>query len=56
MRFDLGGKAAVVTGATAIGLATATMLARSGCAVAISHLSDGRREDEVMARPRSEGH
>ncbi len=56
MHFDLGGKAAVVTGATGIGLATATMLARSGCAVAISHLPDDPRGDEAVARLRSEGH
>jgi len=57
MRFDLSGKAAVVTGgASGIGLATATMLARFGCAVAINHLSDDPRGGEVVARLTSEGH
>ena len=38
-RYDLAGKTALVTGgASGIGLATAEMLARQGCKVAINHL------------------
>ena len=41
LRYDLTGKAALVTGAAyGIGLATATKLARNGCAVAINHLAE----------------
>jgi 3-oxoacyl-[acyl-carrier protein] reductase len=48
--YDLKGKAALVTGgASGIGLATATLLARSGCAVAINHLADDPRGPEAVA-------
>jgi 3-oxoacyl-[acyl-carrier protein] reductase len=51
MRFDLTGKAALVTGAASgIGLATATMLARFGCTVAMNHLPDDPRGPEAVAR------
>lgn len=41
MRFDLAGRAALVTGgASGIGLAAVTMLAEAGCRVAINHLAD----------------
>ena len=44
LRYDLTGKAAIVTGAASgIGLATATMLARNGCAVALNFLADDPR-------------
>lgn len=48
--YDLKGKAALVTGgASGIGLATATMLARGGCAVAINFLADDPRGPESVA-------
>jgi 3-oxoacyl-[acyl-carrier protein] reductase len=57
MRFDLAGKAALVTGAASgIGLATATMLARFGAAVAINHLADDPRGPEAVERLCREGH
>jgi 3-oxoacyl-[acyl-carrier protein] reductase len=57
MRFDLAGKAALVTGgASGIGLATATMLARFGCTVAINHLPDDPRGPEAVERLSNEGH
>jgi 3-oxoacyl-[acyl-carrier protein] reductase len=57
MKFNLTGKAALVTGAASgIGLATATMLARFGCAVAINYLDDDPRGPEAVARLRNEGH
>jgi len=56
LRYDLTGKAALVTGAASgIGLATATMLARNGCAVAINHLADDPRGAEAVANLRQEG-
>ncbi|SFK93037.1 SDR family NAD(P)-dependent oxidoreductase [Falsiroseomonas stagni] len=49
--YDLKGRAALVTGgASGIGLATATLLARSGCAVAINHLADDPRGPEAVAK------
>jgi 3-oxoacyl-[acyl-carrier protein] reductase len=49
--YDLKGKAALVTGgASGIGLATATLLARSGCAVAVNFLADDPRGEEACAR------
>jgi 3-oxoacyl-[acyl-carrier protein] reductase len=49
--YDLKGRAALVTGgASGIGLATATMLARGGCAVAINHLEGDARGAEAVER------
>ncbi len=49
--YDLKGKAALVTGgASGIGLATATMLARGGAAVAINFLADDPRGPEAVER------
>lgn len=51
MRFDLSGRAALVTGgASGIGLAAAIMLAEAGCRVAINHLAgDARGPEQVQA-------
>jgi len=50
IRYDLAGKTALVTGgASGIGLATATLLANNGCAVAINHLADDARGPEAVA-------
>jgi len=49
--YDLKGKAALVTGgASGIGLATATILARGGAAVAINFLADDPRGPEAAAK------
>ena len=54
--YQLDGHAALVTGAiSGIGLATATMLARNGAAVAINHLPDDPRVPETLARLLDEG-
>ncbi len=51
--YDLKGRAALVTGgASGIGLATATLLARSGCAVAVNFLEGDPRGPEACARLR----
>lgn len=48
--YDLNGKAALVTGGiSGIGLATATLLARSGCAVAVNFLPNDPRAPEAVA-------
>jgi 3-oxoacyl-[acyl-carrier protein] reductase len=54
--YNLHNRAALVTGAASgIGLATATMLARNGAAVAINHLPDDARAAEAIARLHNEG-
>ncbi|MBW8269228.1 SDR family NAD(P)-dependent oxidoreductase [Caldovatus aquaticus] len=54
--YDLRGKTALVTGgASGIGLATAELLAASGCRVAINHLPGDPRGPEQVARLRGLG-
>ncbi len=56
IKYDLAGKAAIVTGAASgIGLATATMLARNGCTVAVNFLPGDARGPEAVSNLRQEG-
>jgi 3-oxoacyl-[acyl-carrier protein] reductase len=56
IRYDLAGKTALVTGgASGIGLATATQIARNGATVAINFLADDARGPEAVARLNAEG-
>jgi hypothetical protein len=57
IRAELGGKAALVTGAASgIGLATAEAFLRSGAAVALNHLPDDPRGAKEVERLRALGH
>jgi 3-oxoacyl-[acyl-carrier protein] reductase len=54
--YDLAGKTALVTGgASGIGLATATQIARNGATVAINFLADDPRGPEAVAHLTAEG-
>jgi 3-oxoacyl-[acyl-carrier protein] reductase len=56
IRYDLNGKAALVTGAASgIGLATATILARAGAAVALNFLPDDPRGLDQVEKLKAEG-
>jgi 3-oxoacyl-[acyl-carrier protein] reductase len=56
IRYDLAGKTALVTGgASGIGLATATQIARNGATVAINYLPDDPRGPEAVGKLVAEG-
>lgn len=56
IRYDLAGKAALVTGAASgIGFATARMLVQNGATVAVNHLPDDKRGIEAVQRLIAEG-
>ncbi|MDE2582898.1 MAG: SDR family oxidoreductase [Rhodospirillales bacterium] len=56
IRYDLAGRAALVTGAASgIGFATARMLAQNGAAVAVNFLPDDPRGAEAVAKLTAEG-
>ncbi|WP_043363167.1 SDR family NAD(P)-dependent oxidoreductase [Belnapia sp. F-4-1] len=56
IRYELAGKAALVTGAASgIGLALAAQLARNGARVALNHLADDPRGPEQVAHLREQG-
>jgi 3-oxoacyl-[acyl-carrier protein] reductase len=56
VRYELKGKAAIVTGAASgIGLATATILARAGVAVALNFLPDDARGPDQVEKLKAEG-
>jgi 3-oxoacyl-[acyl-carrier protein] reductase len=56
IRYELADKAALVTGAASgIGLATATILARSGARVAMNYLPDDPRGPDEVAKLKAEG-
>ncbi|MCB1970230.1 MAG: SDR family oxidoreductase [Geminicoccaceae bacterium] len=56
VQYDLRGKRALVTGgASGIGLAAVTMLARAGAAVALNHLPGDPMADDALARLTAEG-
>lgn len=56
LTYDLKGRAALVTGAASgIGLATAAMLGRNGCRVALNHLADDPRGPEAVAKLKALG-
>ena len=57
IRYELDGKAALITGgASGIGLATVSLLAASGCRVALNHLPGDPRGPEAAERLRAAGH
>lgn len=56
IRYDLGGKRALVTGGiSGIGLATVRMLAEAGAVVAVNYLPEDTRADAVLADLRAAG-